>query len=608
MPHLAPLRKDSVHANPGTTRCCADWSPPAWLLAAVGALLLWLAQPPIGCWPAAWVAVVPWLCLATRRELSRRDRTLFYFAAVIYWGVTMQGLRHAHPAMYGTWMLFAFYLACYSLAFVLLVRRVAKAETARLPLWIWVPIIGTGLECLRNYLLTGISAVMLGHSQVPQPAMIQIADIFGSYGVTFVILLTSSAIHHAICVNRAGEDVHVKTDAPFRHYFFRFAPFAMAMSVVIATFAYGKWRLHQVDDVAFTDSANTPSPQIALIGRDEKVLFVQDASREMEIFDAYFRQTIEAAEAAAKAGAKLDAIVWPESMYTGSLPWFAETVEPSRTVEGAGEPLAIADPSLESIVEENRLLFQRRGAQVQAAIRRVTGQAIDPDLIVGCSVVQHGESPRMYSGVVHLGARGKVVDWYGKTHLVMFGEYIPLINYLPLVHRFVPSGMGIEVGSGPVPMSVGAIQISPNICIETAVERVAPNHLAKLLAQGISADAIVNVTNDRWFNGTSIVEHHLRCSQMVAVTCRRPLLIAANGGPTAWIDGSGRIIDRLANEQAGFLLTNIEVDSRWGLYQIIGDWPARAMAALCIWLMLQPAFHWMPTIRMGMVGKDSRKV
>ncbi|MGV3486698.1 MAG: apolipoprotein N-acyltransferase [Planctomycetaceae bacterium] len=541
---------------------------PLGCLSLCGAFLIWLAQPPLGLSWLAWVAVIPWLHWATREGLRGRDYVLFFAVATVYWAVTMQGIRHAHPAMYAALAVFSLYLAAYSLTFVWLVRRCWKRESV-LPFWLAVPLIGTGLECIRNYLLTGVSAVMLGHTQAPNAAVIQIADAFGSYGVTFLVLLVNAAIYQT--AQRRG-------DAPTWR---RWIPVGAAGLLLAITLGYGVWRL---DGANALKSQRPPAANVALIGRDEEIVFVQDSQRELEIFDAYFRQTVDAARQVAQAGGSLDAIVWPESMFTGGLPWMLldDAAQGRSSMEAATIP----------IIKENQKHFVYKSAQVQAAVRRVTGQKFDPDLIVGCSVVYFGKPVEVYSGVVHVGHRGSVVDWYGKTHLVMFGEYIPLIDYLPWVHNWVPPGMGVEPGKGPVPMSVGDARLSPNVCIETAVERVALNQVTQLAGSGSAPDAIVNVTNDGWFDRTSIVEHHLRCSQFVAAACRRPVLVAANGGPTVWIDGSGRVIERLGNDEPGAVIANFDRDGRWGLYQSIGDWPARLMAALCIWWMVVPLRSW----------------
>jgi apolipoprotein N-acyltransferase len=550
---------------------------PGWSLALMGAVLLWLSQPPLGFSALAWFAVIPWIHLASRTQVAHYSNLKFFLIAMAYWGITMQGIRHAHPAMYATLVLFAFYLACYSFAFVMLVRRVVQTSP-RLPIWLSVPLIGTGLECIRNYLLTGVSAVMLGHTQANHESMIQIADAFGSYGVTFLILATNGAIYHGFV---SDPTARMK----------RIMPLACAGCLIGLNFLYGTWRLSQVA------APQNSGLSIAILGRDEEIVFVQDAQREQQIFAAYVQQSVKAAELVAKTGGRLDAVVWPESMYTGALPWLL--IDPPTSDDER------IDPEFASIIKENQEAFQSRGAQVQSLVRSVTGQQDDPHFIVGCSVVRYNDPPKVHSGIVHLGERGQVVDWYGKTHLVMFGEYIPFIEYLTFLNRFIPPGMGVARGDGPRSMSIGKIGVVPNICIETAVERVAPQHISQLTQQGLPADVIVNVTNDGWFDGSSVVEHHLRCSQLVAVTCRRPVLISANGGPTTWIDGSGRIVQRLANDEAGAIIANVAIDNRGGLYQTIHDWPARLLAGSCVFLMFQACIDWFVRRRVQKLGAKS---
>jgi apolipoprotein N-acyltransferase len=560
----------------------------SWKLAVAGGLLLWCAQPPLRLWPLAWVALLPWLGIVYRPRLTRRDYAVFFLAATTYWAVTMQGIRHAHPAMYVAWIALAAYLASYAAAWLWLCRVVIQSRNTpnqtsarlgfRMPGWVAVPIIWTGLECVRNYFLTGVSAVMLGHTQADVPAVIQIADTLGSYGVSFLVSLVNAALADFWFSNRRDDpkdagDGHRTSVSP--QGIGRFTGLAVAGVAALATIGYGLWRLQQA-----ARPARSSATTIALVGRDEPIDFEQASGRELEIFDAYFRQSLEAARMAAERGVALDAVVWPESMFTGSLPWLV--AEPDRPlVVPPGSPLG--EPELRDIIAENRNHFEHRARQVQFALRQITGQSEGPELVVGCSVVRYDAPAGGHSGCVHIGGDGKVARWYAKNHLVMFGEYIPLIDYLPWIDRFIPPGMGILPGEGAVALAVGDLVVSPNVCIETAVERVTVGHVRDLIGRGSAPDVVVNVTNDGWFDRSSIVEHHLRCAQMVAVASRRPILIAANGGPTAWIDGSGRVVQRLPSDAGGVILVAAVPDGRNAPHLWVGDWPARVIALMCGW-------------------------
>jgi apolipoprotein N-acyltransferase len=81
---------------------------------------------------------------------------------------------------------------------------------------------------------------------------------------------------------------------------------------------------------------------------------------------------------------------------------------------------------------------------------------------------------------------------------------------------------------------------------------------------------------------------HLICSVFRAVECRKPLLVAANSGISAWIDADGRIRAKCAKQQEDVLIARVELDSRWSAYLLIGDWPA----GLCL----------MATVVMAIIG------
>jgi apolipoprotein N-acyltransferase len=104
-------------------------------------------------------------------------------------------------------------------------------------------------------------------------------------------------------------------------------------------------------------------------------------------------------------------------------------------------------------------------------------------------------------------------------------------------------------------------------------------HVLQLEKQGASPDVLVNLTNDGWFHGSSILDLHLRCGIFRAIENRRPLLIAANTGISAHIDGSGRVLSRGPKRKPQILVVKVQPDGRTPLYHTLGDWPAWACLA-----------------------------
>jgi apolipoprotein N-acyltransferase len=555
------------------------WSNAIVGSAAAGALLLWISQPPWSFWPLALIALVPWiLIVTTQRRLTRREYLGIWAAGFCYWLISLQGLRHANPALYVPWVALAGYLAIYPLMFVVVCRQLL---VRRVPIWLAAPVAWVGQEWMRNYLLTGISAAMLGHTMADVPIMIQIADMFGSYGVSLVVVSINVAAFQlwVLARRRWGASVLLQQDDDQNGLGIRgavsrpslIASLVVSIVLLSATLLYGYVRLQQPLD--------RPLATFALIQRSEPVEYSQDEQREIEIFQNYARESV-----AAVAGSKvnIDAVVWPESMFTGALPWMIAE-ENFVLPEGA----QVSRDKFKEFVEGNRGYFLRRARDLDAAMVSAVGPERSRSLIVGCGVVRYGQSPEVYSGVVHLPPANSrstpPLQWYGKTHLVMFGEYIPLVSYIPGLREYVRSmGMGLTPGPGPRPFQVNDTVVLPSICIETAVERVTVRQLRELQSTSEMPDVLVTVTNDGWFDDSSVIDHHLRCAQLVAVACRRPLLSAANNGPTAWIDSFGQIVQRLPTGSTGNLIATPQADLRESLYLRIGDWPATLLGVLCL--------------------------
>jgi apolipoprotein N-acyltransferase len=89
------------------------------------------------------------------------------------------------------------------------------------------------------------------------------------------------------------------------------------------------------------------------------------------------------------------------------------------------------------------------------------------------------------------------------------------------------------------------------------------------------------MTNDAWYWGSSELDMHLACGVFRAIETRKPLLIAANGGISAWIDQYGRIRAQSPRKTPDIILADVELSSMQSLYAQFGDWFASVCLACC---------------------------
>ena len=90
-------------------------------------------------------------------------------------------------------------------------------------------------------------------------------------------------------------------------------------------------------------------------------------------------------------------------------------------------------------------------------------------------------------------------------------------------------------------------------------------------------EILVNQSNDGWFDNSIEGDYHLAASIFRCVEARRPMIRSSNTGPSAMIDGNGRIVkvfekDGKKQGVAGLLQVQVPLDDRRSWYVILGDW------------------------------------
>lgn len=198
------------------------------------------------------------------------------------------------------------------------------------------------------------------------------------------------------------------------------------------------------------------------------------------------------------------------------------------------------------------LLTDNPAALLQIADTLETGQTLVTGA-VRAEGERGGPDTRYYNAIYVIDDKGEIVAASDKSHLVPFGEYLPL--------EFLLSRLGLETvaqsfggfsaaASRSLLSLPGGLTVLPLICYEA----IFPSMME---IKGQSGDLLLNVTNDDWFGLSPGPYQHLRQAQLRSVETRLPLLRAANSGISAVIAPDGSLNQLLSLGEKGVIDTLI---------------------------------------------------
>jgi apolipoprotein N-acyltransferase len=132
---------------------------------------------------------------------------------------------------------------------------------------------------------------------------------------------------------------------------------------------------------------------------------------------------------------------------------------------------------------------------------------------------------------------GQIEDVYHKRRLVIFGEYIPLVRWLPFLRYVTPIDDGLAAGAKPgwLRTREPAARLGMLICFEDAFPQSARDTATE------DTDFLVDITNDGWFSESAAQWQHAANASFRAVENGLPLVRCANNGLTCWVDACGRM-------------------------------------------------------------------
>jgi apolipoprotein N-acyltransferase len=480
--------------------------------AVISGLLLVLCFPTINLFLIAWIALVPFLISLYDKQPKEAFNAgmaagIPYFFGTIYW------IYHSINSYGGISfitsvlivVLLCMYLSLYIGVFAFLFS--VTIRNTKLPAVLIAPAFWVVLEFLRSYLFTGFPWSSIGYSQYQFLTIIQIADITGIYGVSFLVVAVNGALADVFLLKRRTRDM------PLFPLSYTVIGYSLLLAGIIFTIIYGQIRLRE----------DRPGKYIKVsvvqgnIEQDKK----WEPAYQNDVIDIYKDLSLQASSSSPSL------VVWPET----AVPFFFGT-----------------DRALTREIEDLQ-------SQMNAY------------LLFGSVLVKEKKNDRylLSNSAVLLDQAGKVIYTYDKIHMVPFGEYVPLRKILFFINKLVVGIGDYTPGNSYIKARTPLGDFATLICYEV----VFPGLVRKFYAPG--GDFIVNITNDAWFGRTTGPYQHFSMAVFRAVENRKPLIRAANTGISGFIDSSGRIISQSPLFERLVLTHAVKTDSTKSFYSKYGD-------------------------------------
>lgn len=385
-------------------------------------------------------------------------------------------------------LLFCLYLALFPALAGYVFAATALPVVFRLTLLL--PAAWTALEWTRGWLFTGFPWLAIGYSQIPLGPLAGYAPVLGIYGVTLATVLSAGLlvvlwqhITKSVEGGRMRAEEKPSRIPPFIPHPSPLIPRRLlhpSSFIVLALWLTG-WTLQHVE---WTHPAGAPVQVSLLQGNiPQELKWREDHVR--TTLD-YYRNLVEASDSRL--------IILPET----ALPLFLQHV-PADYLE-----------------------------MLAAHAKKHNG-----DILIG--VPEKLKNGDYYNSVLSFGTAP--TQGYRKSHLVPFGEYIPLHAVLGGIVAVlaIPLQDFARGETTQQPLAVAGQRVAVNICYEDAFGE-------EIIRQLPQATLLVNVSNVAWFGRSIAPQQHLQISQARALETGRYMLRATNTGITAVIDARGRVV------------------------------------------------------------------
>jgi len=477
-------------------------------LCLVAAVLLIASFPRLELSALAWICFIPFFW-ALDGQRPRDAFFLGYLSGIVFFAGTLYWFIHVtFPGAILLVLYLAVYLALFAFIYVLWAPKRLIHKIFLLPA-AWVI-----LEFIRGHLMTGFGWVSLAHSQYKNLGLIQMADVTGMYGVSFLIMMMNVFLKELFNFK--------ENDSPERRKEFKISAI-IVFCFLLGSQVYGFVHLREVE--------RPPKIKVAVIQANIPQSMKWNPAFHNSIME---RQAILTREAAKE---KPDLVIWPETAFPGYI-W--ETPE---------------------LFEElKKFVVEMRIPLLLGLVVRDGEDYFNSAMLISA----RGEVLQRYDKL-HLVPFGEYIPL--RTILPFLSGIVPIGDFTA----------GKKYTLFPASPPIGDRDRVPTQFLNTLIcfEDTVPELSRGFAREG--SNLFVNVTNDAWFLDTNAPFLHLQVSVFRTIENRRGLIRAANTGVSCFINRFGEVTRYVQDRRQrktyvpGYAVEEISLNSEQTFYTKYGD-------------------------------------
>ncbi|MBN2533407.1 MAG: apolipoprotein N-acyltransferase [Spirochaetales bacterium] len=501
------------------------------LLSGCTGLLLTLSQPPATVPWLVWFAFLPLFFVLTRSSFQQAFIFTFisgfvYYSLSFQWVIAFQRFALLFVAVLGNFLFFVLPL--------LLIRVFLRKPFLSFMI---SPSIWVIFEYCKQWWLLKFPFGILGYTQYGWIQLIQITDITGVLGISWIIVFLNVLVFRIIYL--------LLYDSPKE----QIKPLLVHFAVIVCTFGLLLLYSGLQFSIKKYDTDNRLKAGFAQTLFHPKVKW----ETKSEAYSAIIKSMIEDL-----SGLGVDLVLFPE-----------------LTIE---RPLTL-DTTIR--LRDNAAILNNLSDLAESG---------DTHILFGCIELTKDETGiKRYNSAFLFSKDGSLAGRYRKQVLVPFGEFYPFGPLFPWLRKYILSTTdaaelepGREASLFHMTNKKGEIlSFGVLICFESAYADISRKYALQ------NADFIVNITNDYWSLSSIAMYQHAIIAVFRAIETRKPMLRISNGGFSCYINEFGKYASSIPIFKSGLMTGIVRTLQNQGktLYTLLGDWLVIASIFACLFIM-----------------------